>query len=101
MRFILYIIFFLAINCSAFSDSLLESRLFGYKKGAFFKVFKYETLHDSNFVIEVYLMNLSEFVKFSNLTYTYSIIESMKTYDKYNTLKKINKKLKYYHRAGQ
>jgi transcriptional regulator with PAS, ATPase and Fis domain len=26
---------FIAINCSAFSDSLLESRLFGYKKGAF------------------------------------------------------------------
>lgn len=26
---------FLTINCSAFSDSLLESRLFGYKKGAF------------------------------------------------------------------
>jgi transcriptional regulator with PAS, ATPase and Fis domain len=26
---------YIAINCSAFSDSLLESRLFGYKKGAF------------------------------------------------------------------
>ena len=26
---------FITINCSAFSDSLLESRLFGYKKGAF------------------------------------------------------------------
>jgi transcriptional regulator with PAS, ATPase and Fis domain len=26
---------FLAINCGAFSDNLLESRLFGYKKGAF------------------------------------------------------------------
>ncbi|MCS3556937.1 MULTISPECIES: sigma 54-interacting transcriptional regulator [unclassified Sphingobacterium] len=26
---------FLAINCSAFTDSLLESRLFGYTKGAF------------------------------------------------------------------
>jgi len=26
---------FIAINCSAFSDQLLESRLFGYKKGAF------------------------------------------------------------------
>jgi DNA-binding NtrC family response regulator len=26
---------FLAVNCSAFTDSLLESRLFGYKKGAF------------------------------------------------------------------
>jgi transcriptional regulator with PAS, ATPase and Fis domain len=26
---------FIAINCSAFHDSLLESRLFGYKKGAF------------------------------------------------------------------
>lgn len=26
---------FLAINCSAFTDSLLESRLFGHKKGAF------------------------------------------------------------------
>lgn len=26
---------FLAINCSAFSDNLLESRLFGYVKGAF------------------------------------------------------------------
>ena len=26
---------FIAINCSAFQDSLLESRLFGYKKGAF------------------------------------------------------------------
>ena len=26
---------YLPINCSAFSDSLLESRLFGYKKGAF------------------------------------------------------------------
>jgi transcriptional regulator of acetoin/glycerol metabolism len=26
---------FIAVNCSAFSDSLLESRLFGYKKGAF------------------------------------------------------------------
>ncbi len=26
---------FIAINCSSFSDQLLESRLFGYKKGAF------------------------------------------------------------------
>lgn len=26
---------FVAINCSAFQDSLLESRLFGYKKGSF------------------------------------------------------------------
>jgi transcriptional regulator with PAS, ATPase and Fis domain len=26
---------YIAINCSAFSDTLLESRLFGYKKGAF------------------------------------------------------------------
>jgi transcriptional regulator with PAS, ATPase and Fis domain len=26
---------YIAINCSAFSDGLLESRLFGYKKGAF------------------------------------------------------------------
>ena len=26
---------FITVNCSAFSDSLLESRLFGYKKGAF------------------------------------------------------------------
>jgi len=26
---------FVAINCSAFGDNLLESRLFGYKKGAF------------------------------------------------------------------
>jgi len=26
---------FIAVNCSAFSDQLLESRLFGYKKGAF------------------------------------------------------------------
>lgn len=26
---------FITINCSAFSDSLLESRLFGYKKGSF------------------------------------------------------------------
>ncbi|MEK6482143.1 sigma 54-interacting transcriptional regulator [Catalinimonas sp. 4WD22] len=26
---------FVAINCSAFSDNLLESRLFGYRKGAF------------------------------------------------------------------
>lgn len=26
---------FIAINCSAFQDSLLESRLFGYEKGAF------------------------------------------------------------------
>ena len=26
---------FIPINCSAFSDNLLESRLFGYKKGAF------------------------------------------------------------------
>jgi transcriptional regulator with PAS, ATPase and Fis domain len=26
---------FVAINCSAFSDNLLESRLFGFKKGAF------------------------------------------------------------------
>lgn len=26
---------FVTVNCSAFSDSLLESRLFGYKKGAF------------------------------------------------------------------
>jgi len=26
---------FIAINCSAFTDELLESRLFGYKKGAF------------------------------------------------------------------
>jgi transcriptional regulator with PAS, ATPase and Fis domain len=26
---------YIPINCSAFSDSLLESRLFGYKKGAF------------------------------------------------------------------
>jgi transcriptional regulator with PAS, ATPase and Fis domain len=26
---------FITVNCSAFSDSLLESRLFGYKKGSF------------------------------------------------------------------
>lgn len=26
---------YIAVNCSAFSDGLLESRLFGYKKGAF------------------------------------------------------------------
>jgi hypothetical protein len=26
---------YIAINCSAFSDTLLESRLFGYKKGAY------------------------------------------------------------------
>ncbi len=26
---------FVALNCSAFSDNLLESRLFGYRKGAF------------------------------------------------------------------
>jgi transcriptional regulator with PAS, ATPase and Fis domain len=26
---------FIAVNCSAFSDNLLESRLFGFKKGAF------------------------------------------------------------------
>ena len=26
---------FITVNCSAFSDNLLESRLFGYKKGAF------------------------------------------------------------------
>ncbi|MGC9472109.1 MAG: RNA repair transcriptional activator RtcR family protein [Bacteroidales bacterium] len=34
---------FLAINCSGMSDNLMESRLFGYKKGAFTGAYKDET----------------------------------------------------------
>ena len=56
---------FIAINCSAFSDSLLESQLFGYEKGAFtgadtLKTGLFESAHlGTIFLDEVAEMSLS------------------------------------------
>src|SRR5690606_1203492 len=48
---------FVAVNCAAMPDGLLESELFGYEKGAFTgadqrKIGKFELAHQSTFLLD-------------------------------------------------